>query len=488
MYNLFTFHWYGFIVGIAIVATVLVGEFVLLRWVDDVAFLKNKQHSRFKKKVQGRYWLHAGVALFGGLIGARAWHVGTDLELYVDDFTSVLRIQDGGLSIIGAVLGIVLSLLAFWSIQKYVFRHSFIPDEKLVNSPKLFWFDLIALSLPIGQIIGRLGNWVNQELYGYPTSLPWGIYINEPARLPGFEAVARYHPLFAYEMLLLAPLVGLLWWFWQKKWQQLGSGFFILLYLAWYGLVRFVLEFLRIDKSMVEIMVTSSWGDAFSLNIGINQAISVVTAAIALIILLTSCVFQRFKIGKKYRENCLQILGLFVVVGLIVSGMLFNIQISKAVQAGNISQFNHSDIDMISRYDLSNLADGTKIPIEIANTPLEVEVVTSPQALALGLGERTKIGSDGMLFILPKATKTSFWMYRMRFDLDLIWIRKGVITGITKNVPAPSQNASTLLPNYVSPGVVDMVLEVPAGTAASYGWTKGDSILLDLTRDTLGIK
>jgi prolipoprotein diacylglyceryl transferase len=74
----------------------------------------------------------------------------------------------------------------------------------------LEWTDYIAPGLLIGQAIGRWGNFVNQEVYGGPSNLPWAITIDPPYRLPGFEQVARYHPLFLYESLLNFLAAGLL--------------------------------------------------------------------------------------------------------------------------------------------------------------------------------------------------------------------------------------------------------------------------------------
>jgi len=65
----------------------------------------------------------------------------------------------------------------------------------------LILLDLAAFGLPLGQAIGRLGNWFNQELYGRPTNLPWGIYIRPENRLSGYEQFSHFHPLFLYESL-----------------------------------------------------------------------------------------------------------------------------------------------------------------------------------------------------------------------------------------------------------------------------------------------
>jgi len=111
---------------------------------------------------------------------------------------------------------------------------------------------------------------------------------------------------------------------------------------------------------------------------------------------------------------------------------------------------------------------------------LRVEVVNSAQSIEQGLSDRDQIGSDGMLFIFPFASKQSFWMPRMRFDLDILWIHKGKIVGISENVPHPSspnQDLSTL-PRYQSPSDADMVLEMPAGTSKLLQLQAGDALEL----------
>ena len=111
--------------------------------------------------------------------------------------------------------------------------------------------DIIIFGLPLGQAIGRLGNYFNQELYGLPTSLPWGIFIDVQHRIASYTHVERFHPLFAYEMIFTAAFgIGL--WMYSlrvKKPIKIGSGFYFLVYVLYYCFVRFCLDFLRIDKT-----------------------------------------------------------------------------------------------------------------------------------------------------------------------------------------------------------------------------------------------
>ncbi|NJN43725.1 MAG: hypothetical protein HC806_02625 [Anaerolineae bacterium] len=86
------------------------------------------------------------------------------------------------------------------------------------------WGDLAAPALALGQAIGRWGNFVNQELYGAPTDLPWGIPIDFQYRVPGFQAFERFHPLFLYESIWNLGNMFLLLWLSRKQAHKLLKG------------------------------------------------------------------------------------------------------------------------------------------------------------------------------------------------------------------------------------------------------------------------
>lgn len=109
---------------------------------------------------------------------------------------------------------------------------------------------------------------------------------------------------------------------------------------------------------------------------------------------------------------------------------------------------------------------------------LHVEVVHSVESVQQGLSDRESIGSDGMLFVFRQATPQSFWMPRMKFDIDIIWINNGEVIGVTANVPRPASIDSTDLPLYHSPGPADMVLELPSGRAEELELTAGDVLVM----------
>ena len=128
-----------------------------------------------------------------GVVGARLYHVltpspstGITPAWYFAHPLEILAIWNGGLGIYGALVGGALGL---WL---YTRRH---------RLDFWAWLDIAAPAIPLGQAIGRWGNFVNQELYGAPTTLPWAIYIPPEKRLPGYAAFAYYHPTFLYESL-----------------------------------------------------------------------------------------------------------------------------------------------------------------------------------------------------------------------------------------------------------------------------------------------
>jgi phosphatidylglycerol:prolipoprotein diacylglycerol transferase len=184
--------------------------------------------------------------LIGGIIGARLWHVftpppsmveaGFTTRYYLTHPLSILMTWRGGLGIPGAVLGGVIALYFFCRRRKLNFG---------------LWADIAAPALALGQAIGRWGNYVNQEVYGAPSDLPWAITIDPQNRLPGFELYERYHPLFLYESLWSLLTVGILLWI-ARRWEdRLLNGDVFLIYLILYPVGRFLLEFLRLDSSQI---------------------------------------------------------------------------------------------------------------------------------------------------------------------------------------------------------------------------------------------
>jgi len=184
--------------------------------------------------------------LIGGIIGARLWHIltpppsmvaqGITTGFYLTHPLDALNLRRGGLGIPGAVIGGVLALIWFCRRRKL---------------DPLLWLDIAAPGLALAQAIGRWGNYVNQELYGAPSKLPWAIHIAPQYRLPKYAQVETYHPLFLYESLWNLFNMGVLLWLARKYPNWLKTGDIFLIYLIIYPVGRFFLEFLRLDPSLV---------------------------------------------------------------------------------------------------------------------------------------------------------------------------------------------------------------------------------------------
>jgi prolipoprotein diacylglyceryl transferase len=172
--------------------------------------------------------------VIGGVVGARLYHVATDYEKFEGDWLRVLEIWRGGLSIWGVVAGGLLAVIIVCRV-----KHIEIP----------LMADAIAPGLLVAQAIGRWGNWFNQELFGEPTTLPWGLEIDVAHRPAGFGGFATFHPTFLYESLYCLALVALLLWV-ERRW-RVRTGQTTALYLATYCFGRFWLENLRIDDAKV---------------------------------------------------------------------------------------------------------------------------------------------------------------------------------------------------------------------------------------------
>ncbi|MDQ4132556.1 MAG: prolipoprotein diacylglyceryl transferase [Actinomycetota bacterium] len=177
-------------------------------------------------------------AVPGGLIGARLYHVITDFHLYDDDPLAALRIWDGGLGIWGGVAGGAIAGL--W----YAGRRGV--DKRAL-------LDTVAPALPLAQAIGRIGNWFNQELFGRPTSLPWGLEIDRDQRPRGYENFETFHPAFLYELLWNLVVVGIVLLVERLSRRPgrpgLKPGRLFAVYVAAYTFGRFWIELLRIDPA-----------------------------------------------------------------------------------------------------------------------------------------------------------------------------------------------------------------------------------------------
>lgn len=170
-----------------------------------------------------------------GIVGGRIYHVISSPQAYFGeggDPVRALFIWEGGLGIWGAV--------AFGAVGAWIGCRR----QGVRLAP---FADALAPGLLVAQAIGRLGNWFNQELFGGPTTLPWGLRIDD-AHLPaGFESGTLFHPTFLYE--LLWNLAGAAVLVWADRRFKLGYGRVFWLYVIVYTLGRLWIEALRIDPA-----------------------------------------------------------------------------------------------------------------------------------------------------------------------------------------------------------------------------------------------
>jgi prolipoprotein diacylglyceryl transferase len=171
-----------------------------------------------------------------GIIGGRLYHVLSDWQLYFgpggSGFAGAIRIWDGGLGIWGAV---ALGGLGTWIGAR----------RRGVALPPVA--DAIAPGIALAQAIGRWGNWFNQELFGAPTDLPWGLVISPSRRPVEYADVETFHPTFLYESLWMVAVALIL--IWADKRFQMGHGRVFALYVFLYASGRLWIEALRIDDA-----------------------------------------------------------------------------------------------------------------------------------------------------------------------------------------------------------------------------------------------
>lgn len=185
------------------------------------------------------------ISVPAGIIGARLYHIITTPERFFGpdgDWAEMFRIWNGGLGIWG---GVLFGALAAWAWC----RHKHYPMALLA--------DAIAPGLLVAQAVGRLGNWFNQELYGAPTTLPWGLKLNMEGTAIGHSeqcydgatcpSGTLFHPTFLYEMIWNLIGAAIIVYIGSKAMKKLKAGSLFAVYIMWYTLGRTWIESLRID-------------------------------------------------------------------------------------------------------------------------------------------------------------------------------------------------------------------------------------------------
>jgi len=212
-----TLHLYGLCIGIGMVVAITLAEHLLRR----------------RGVPLGNFYAVVIPAVIMGFVGSRIYHVLSEPRRYADAPGDIVQVWNGGLGIYGAVIG---GALTAWVLAR---RRGFPLGELL---------DAAAVGFPIAQAIGRVGNWVNQELFGGPTGLPWRLEVDALHRPARYADDCCFHPTFAYEGLAnLVLATGLF--VTHRRWGARPVGVLFALYVAGYSAIRVFVEELRVDEA-----------------------------------------------------------------------------------------------------------------------------------------------------------------------------------------------------------------------------------------------
>ncbi len=217
----FEIRWYGILIALALLIGIFVSYYI----------------AKYRGQKAEEVINFAPFAVIAGVIGARLLHVIVNWSYYSGHLSYIFAFRRGGLAIQGVMLGGVIALLIFCKVRKLNFW---------------LWADILSPALILGQAIGRWGNFFNQEAFGRPTSLPWGIYIDPINRPLEYSNAQYFHPTFFYEFLANLMLFGLLLMIhriYKRKPDSFPDGLIFCTYLGVYAVYRSVIEYYRIDSS-----------------------------------------------------------------------------------------------------------------------------------------------------------------------------------------------------------------------------------------------
>ncbi|MBN1261809.1 MAG: prolipoprotein diacylglyceryl transferase [Anaerolineae bacterium] len=222
-------HWYG----LTAVAGIMLGGMI-------AAYLAKRQGHDPEI-----VWEMLTVAMLAGIIGARIEYVVTPphWNYFRANPLQILFIWQGGLRIYGAVIAGALSIAVYARVKQL---------------RPLMLLDFGAPGMAFGHAIGRWGNFINQELYGPPTTLPWGLDIppqkrvGEFADLTAYPASTRFHPAFLYESLANLILFLVLLWASHRLSDRLKAGDILIGYIIGYSIIRYSMDFLRTDGTSAQ--------------------------------------------------------------------------------------------------------------------------------------------------------------------------------------------------------------------------------------------
>lgn len=238
-----TLHGYGLVMGIALVVAIAVCEWGL-----------RKQHVD-----ASRFTGLALVSILAGFVGARLYHVASEPTRFWNAPEDIVKVWEGGLGIYGAI--IVGAAVGLWLAPRFDIPRRAVADAAV---PAIFF----------AQAIGRLGNYLNQELFGRPFDGAWALEVDPERRPDGYVDAATFHPTFLYELLGTLAL-GVLFLVLLVRWTSRTPGILAPLWLAGYSAVRLVVEPMRIDDAHEWLGVRQNVWVA-----GVLLAVGLITAAL----------------------------------------------------------------------------------------------------------------------------------------------------------------------------------------------------------------
>ena len=219
-------YWYGIFIALAIVT----------------GFLITYNYSKKKQMSTEHVFNLLFLIVVFGVIGGRIGYIISDLGFYSDHPSELYKIWHGGLAIHGVLLASIIVVYVYCRVQRIS-----------------FWLvtDSIVFSLPLMQAIGRWGNYFNQELYGSPTDVSWGIPIEAGRRAAVYATEQYFHPLFLYESILMLLVFICLVVIVRSV--KLKTGVLTLLYFLIFPVIRFSLDFFRIEMLSIGPLLLTQW-------------------------------------------------------------------------------------------------------------------------------------------------------------------------------------------------------------------------------------
>lgn len=235
----FAVHWYGLLIVTGIMLAATTAAFLAKRAGENTDYVWDMLLLVVVLAVIGARVYHVFSQPAGGLIG---W------DHYKEHPLEALYIWQGGLAIYGAIIGGAIGVLIY---------------TRMRHLKPLQWLDFAAPGVALGQAIGRWGNFINRELYGPPTTLPWGVLIPAENRIMPYTNLALYppdtlfHPTFLYESLAALALFLVLFLLGVKRYERLHPGDLLVGYLIGYAVIRFFTEMLRPDAWTIGVLAAA---------------------------------------------------------------------------------------------------------------------------------------------------------------------------------------------------------------------------------------